>query len=184
MVGNYAEVERKMKKTLEVLASDLAAIRVGRATPAILDKLTVDYYGAPTPIAQMAAISIPEARILQISPWDASTLKLIEKAIQASDIGINPQNDGKIIRLIFPSLTEDRRREIAKGLNKTSEQSKIAIRAVRRDAIEKFKDQKKKSEITEDDLKVIEKDIQDMTDKFCKEIDVMIADKEKEIMAV
>ena len=165
MATKCVEQETKMKKTMDVLMSDLSAVRAGRANPAVLDKIVVDYYGTPTPINQMAAVSVPEARILQIQPWDMSTIKAIEKAINTSDLGINPQNDGKVIRLIFPPLTEERRKELAKGLGKLGEQAKIAIRAIRRDGMEKYKDQKKKSEITEDDLKDIEKDLQDLTEK-------------------
>ncbi len=184
MKAMYSEQEDKMKKTLSVLNQEFGAIRAGRANPAVLDKVVVDYYGTPTPINQMAAVSVAEARILIIQPWDASTLKNIDKAIQTSDIGINPQNDGRTIRLVFPQLTEERRKEIAKQLRKMGEDSKIALRAIRRDAIDKFKEMKKKSEITEDDLKMAEKDMQDLTDKYCKEADAMVAKKEKEIMEV
>jgi len=176
--------EEKMKKTLDVLSKEFAAIRAGRANPAVLDKITVDYYGAPTPINQMAAVSVAEARVLVVQPWDRSTLKAIEKAIQASDIGINPNNDGSVIRIPFPPLTEERRKELCKGISKTTEESKVAIRSIRRDANEKFKAMKKSSEITEDDLKNLEKEIQDLTDKFCKEADTMGTAKEKEIMEI
>lgn len=178
------DYEVKMQKTVSVLSGDYAAIRAGRANPAILDKLTVDYYGSPTPINQMAAISVSEARVLVIQPWDASTLKDIEKAIQISDIGINPMNDGKLIRLTFPQLTEERRKEIVKSIGKYAEDSKVAIRSVRRDALDKFKALKKNSELTEDDLKGLEKDMQDLTDKYCKEIDELAKKKEKEIMEI
>ncbi len=180
----FSTAESKMEKTISVMVSDFKAIRAGRANAAVLDKLSVDYYGVPTPINQMAAISVPEPSILAIQPWDASALKLIEKAINASDIGINPQNDGKIIRLAFPTLTEDRRRDICKDIKKTGEDSKVAIRSIRRDAIEKLKAMKKESAITEDDLKQAEKKMQDLTDKFCKRIDEECAAKEKEIMEI
>ena len=180
----FSNAESKMEKTISVMVSDFKGIRAGRANAAVLDKISVDYYGVPTPINQMAAISVPEPAILAIQPWDASALKLIEKAINASDIGINPQNDGKIIRLAFPSLTEDRRRELCKEIKKTGEDSKVAIRSIRRDSIEKLKAMKKDSAITEDDLKQAEKKMQDLTDKFCKRIDEECAAKEKEIMEI
>ncbi len=176
--------DEKMKKTISVLEQEYAAIRAGRANAAVLNRLEVDYYGVPTPINQMAAVSVAEARILVIQPWDRTTLKSIEKAILASDIGINPQNDGSVIRLVFPPLTEERRKELSKKVDKTAEDSKVAIRSIRRDAVDKFKTQKKASEITEDDLKNYEKDIQDLTDKFCKEIDSIAAAKKKEIMEI
>lgn len=176
--------EDKMKKVISNLTSEYSAIRAGRANPAVLDKICVDYYGAPTPINQMAAVSVAEARILTIQPWDASTLNAIEKAIQTSDIGINPNNDGKVIRIIFPQLTEERRREIVKSISKYCEDAKVAVRNIRRDALDKFKAMKKNSEITEDDLKLMEKQTQDLTDKFCKEIDTISAAKEKEIMEI
>lgn len=174
----------KMDKTIRALANELASIRAGRANPAVLDKIVVDYYGAPTPLNQMAAISVAEARILVISPWDASVLNQIDKAIQASDIGINPTNDGKSLRLVFPQLTEERRKELAKQISKYGEEAKVAIRNCRRDAIDKFKDMKKKSEITEDDLKTCEKDVQDLTDKKSAEVDKLVAAKQKEILEV
>lgn len=180
----YTEVENKMQKTIRALTSELGAIRAGRANPGVLDKIMVDYYGVPTPINQMAAISVSEARILVITPWDASSLRAIDKAIQTSDIGINPTDDGKSIRLVFPQLTEERRKELAKQVSKYGEEAKVAIRSIRRDALDKFKDMKKKSEITEDDLKICEKDMQDMTDKQCKEIDKIVSVKTKEIMEV
>lgn len=180
----YKKAEEKMEKTLSVLCSDFKAIRAGRANSAVLDRLTVDYYGVPTQINQMAAISTPEPQILAIQPWDASALKLIEKAIQASDIGINPQNDGKIIRLVFPSLTEDRRRDICKDIKKMGEESKIAVRSIRRDCIEMLKSMKKESAITEDDLKQGEKKVQEITDKFIKKVDEECAAKEREIMEI
>ena len=176
--------EEKMEKTIAALERDYKAVRLGRATPAVLDRISVDYYGVPTPIQQMAAVSVPEPRMLQIQPWDASTLKEIEKAIQQSDIGINPQNDGRIIRLVFPPLTEERRKEVVKEVRKTAEDSKVAVRNSRRDALEKLKAMKKNSEITEDDQQNGEKKIQNLTDKFCKEIDDLAAAKEKEILEI
>lgn len=176
--------EEKMGKCIAALEREYKGVRVGRANPSILDKITVEYYGTPTPIQQMAAISVPEPRMLQIQPWDASTLKDIEKAIQTSDIGINPQNDGRIIRLNFPPLTEERRREIVKDVRKMSEDGKVAIRNCRRDALEKLKSMKKSSQITEDDMSNGEKKIQTLTDKFCKEIDELSAAKEKEILEI
>lgn len=180
----YAYAEEKMGKTVSVLNSDYAAIRAGRANAAVLDKIRVNYYGTPTPINQMAAISVAEARILIIQPWDSSTLSPIEKAIQTSDIGINPQNDGKVIRLTFPQLTEERRKDLCKEVKKTAEDSRVAIRSIRRDCIDKVKKMEKASEITEDDLKIAEKKLQDITDKFIKEIDKLADTKEKEIMAI
>lgn len=175
-------LKEKMGKSVDVLKGDFAAIRAGRANPAVLDKVNVDYYGVPTPIQQMAAVSVAEARVLVIQPWDASTLKAIEKAINTSDIGINPTNDGRVIRLAFPALTEERRRDIAKDISKLAENCKVAIRSIRRDGIEKFKAMKKASEITEDDLKNCEKQVQDLTDQFCKTIDELAKTKEKEIL--
>lgn len=176
--------EERMDKSLAALDREFGSVRAGRANPSILDKIVVDYYGVPTPINQMAAVSVPEARMLQIQPWDASTLKEIEKAIQTADIGINPQNDGRLIRLVFPALTEERRRELVKDIHKMSEEGKVAVRSIRRDAIEKFKAMKKEGEITEDDLAASEKDVQTLTDKYCKEIDTLTAAKEKEIMEI
>lgn len=176
--------EEKMKKSINVLDSDYKAIRAGRANPAVLDKIVVDYYGAETPINQMAAISVSEARVLVIQPWDASMLKEIEKAIQASDLGINPTNDGKVLRITFPQLTEERRRDIVKQIHKLGEDGKVAIRSIRRDAMEKFKAMKKNSEITEDDLKDCEKKVQNLTDKYCDEVDALSKKKEKEIMEI
>ena len=176
--------ETKMEKTIISLESDLASIRAGRANPAILDKITLEYYGVQTPLAQVGTISVPEARTIIIQPWDVSVLKEIEKAILASDIGINPNNDGKVIRLNFPPLTEERRKELGKGVSKRGEEAKIAVRNIRRDSIEQFKKQKKSNEITEDDLKDLEDQIQKMTDKFIKRIDGIISAKEKEIMEV
>ncbi len=176
--------EERMQKTIAALERDYKAVRAGRANAAVLDRITVDYYGAPTPIQQMAAVSVPEPRTLMIQPWDASTLKDIEKAILTSEIGINPQNDGRVIRLMFPPLTEERRKEIVKDIRKTAEESKVAVRNQRRDALEKLKGLKKSNAITEDDESNGEKKIQNLTDKYCKEIDGMSADKEKEIMEI
>lgn len=184
MDGNYSEFTEKMKKTTEVLSGQFDSVRAGRANPAVLDQIRVEYYGTPTPINQIASISTPDPRSLCIQPWDASSLKNIEKAIMESELGINPQNDGKNIRLIFPQLTEERRKDLIKQIKKYAEEAKIAIRNIRRDAMDKFKDQKKKSEITEDDFKVIEKDIQKLTDDYIKEIDNISADKEKELLAI
>ena len=178
----YTEFERKMKRTCEFLSEQLAAVRAGKANPAVLDRITVDYYGTATPINQIATISTPDARSLLIQPWDASALKGIEKAILASDLGINPQNDGRAIRLIFPQLTEERRRELAKQVKKYAEEAKVAVRNIRRDAVEKFKAEKKKSEITEDDLKIAEKDLQKLTDDYIKEVERICEAKEKELM--
>ena len=174
----------KMGKTVHALEVEYGAIRAGRANPQILDKLTVDYYGTPTPINQLGSISVAEARVLVVQPWDKSVLKSIEKAIQTSDIGINPQNDGSVIRLTFPPLTEDRRKEMAKEIQKIGENSKVAVRSIRRDCVDKLKAMKKASEITEDDLKDGEKEIQKITDNFIKEIDDLAAAKAKEIMEI
>ncbi len=180
----FNTAKEKMNKTIDALVREYATIRAGRANPSVLDRIQVDYYGAPTPINQMAAISVPEPRSILITPWDKSTLRDIEKAILTSDLGLNPQNDGTALRLTFPPLTEERRKELVKGISKYGEDSKVAIRSIRRDAMEKLKDMKKKSEITEDDLKGAEKRMQDLTDKFCKEIDEIAAKKEKEIMEI
>ena len=176
--------KEKMNKSLNSLSNEFAAIRAGRANPAVLDKINFDYWGTPTPINQMAAISVSEGRILVISPWEKNQLKPIEKAIQASDIGINPTNDGSVIRLAFPQLTEDRRKELCKGVKKLGEDCKVAIRSIRRDTMDKLKKMQKNSEITEDDLKDCEKKVQDLTDKFCGEADKAVSEKEKEIMTV
>lgn len=176
--------KEKMQKTLSVLEKDFAAIRAGRANPNVLDKVTVDYYGTPTPVSQMATVSVAEARVLSIQPWDKSQLKPIEKAIQASDIGINPTNDGTVLRLTFPQLTEERRKEIVKDIKKMGEESKVAIRSIRRDTMDKFKAMKKNSEITEDDLKDCEEQTQKIHDKFIKNIDEIVAVKEKEILSI
>lgn len=184
MKETIAKAESRMEKRLAHLADEYAAIRAGRANPAVLDKVVVDYYGAPTPVNQLAAVSVTEARTLMVQPWDASVLRAIEKAIQTSDIGINPQNDGKALRLVFPPLTEDRRKEIVKEVSKMAEETKVAVRNVRRDAVDKVKTMKKDGELTEDDLKKAEKKIQELTDKFVKEIDVMSEKKQKEVMAI
>lgn len=178
----YELHKEKMEKTLRALDNEYASVKAGRANPTVLDRIKVDYYGAPTPINQIATVAVPEPQILTIQPWDASAVKMIEKAIQASDIGINPQSDGRLIRLIFPPLTEERRREIVKSIHKYAEEAKISIRSIRRDAIDKYKAQKKESVITEDDLKSNEKAMQDLTDKYCKEIEDLANAKEKEIM--
>ena len=180
----YSHIEEKMKKTLNVLDSQLGEIRAGRANPKVLDKILVSYYGVPTPINQMANIMVPEARMITIQPWDASILKDIEKEIQKSDLGINPTNDGKMIRLVFPELTEERRKALAKDIKKIGEDTKVAIRSIRRDGIEEFKAKQKASEITEDDLRNAEEKIQKLTDKYVAEIDAACANKEKEIMSV
>ena len=176
--------KEKMEKTLNVLASQFAAIRAGRANPAVLNPIQVDYYGTPTPIAQMAAVSVQDARILVIQPWDKTTLKSIEKAIQASDLGINPSNDGSVIRLVFPQLTEERRKELSKDIKKLGEESKVAVRSIRRDALDKVKTLKKNNEVTEDDVKNFEKDIQKLTDKYIENVDSAVAVKDKEIMSI
>jgi len=173
-----------MEKTISVLKSDLSAIRAGRANPHVLDKITVEYYGTPTPINQLATIQVPEARQIVIQPWDAKILNDIVKAIQTSDLGINPNSDGKVIRLIFPPLTEERRKELTKDVKKIGEQSKIAIRQIRRDAMENYKKQEKAKEITEDDLKTIEKDIQKLTDEYIEKVDDIVNAKIEEIMEI
>ncbi len=180
----FQTAQDKMDKSINALVSEYGTIRAGRATPAVLDKILVDYYGSPTPIQQMAAISVPEPRTILIAPWDKNTLRDIEKAILMSDLGLNPQNDGTSLRLNFPPLTEERRRELVKGVYKYAEEAKVAIRSIRRDALEKLKAMKKNSEITEDDLKNAEKKMQDFTDKSCKEIDGIASKKEKEIMEI
>lgn len=176
--------EEKMNKTISVFEENLSEVRAGRANPAILNKIAVDYYGVSTPINQVAGISVPEARTILIQPWDINLLKEIEKAILKSDIGINPNNDGKAIRLNFPELNEERRKELVKDIRKLAEEAKVAIRAIRRDAMDEAKAQQKKSEITEDDLKNTETEIQKLTDKKVEEIDVILNNKEKEIMSI
>ncbi len=184
MRENFELMQEKMEKSINSLSNELMSVRAGRANPAVLNGIKVDYYGTPTPIAQIASISVPEAHSIVIQPWDATALKDIEKAINMSDLGINPANDGKSIRLNFPPLTEERRKEFVKDVRKMAENAKVAVRNLRRDAVDKYKDMKKKSEITEDDLKNLEKDIQNSTDKYIDKIDKMLADKEKELMAI
>ncbi|MCL2603010.1 MAG: ribosome recycling factor [Defluviitaleaceae bacterium] len=173
-----------MAKTVSILEGEYETIRVGRANPRVLDKLTVNYYGTPTPLAQVGNITVPEARMLQIAPWEANMLKEVEKAIQASDLGLNPTNDGKVIRLVFPELTEERRKLLSKDVKKKGEDAKVAIRNIRRDAVDAFKKAEKKSEITEDDLKGLELETQNLTDKYITELDKRIETKTKEIMTV
>lgn len=184
MKGKYPEIEAKMKKTIESLSAELGTVRAGRANPAVLSKIMVDYYGAETPLPQLAAISSPDARTLLVSPWDGGALKAAEKAILQSDLGINPVNDGKAIRLNFPPLTEERRKDLVKSVKKYAEEAKVAVRNIRRDELERAKNDKKKSVITEDDLKVIEKDLQELCDRYIKDIDKVALDKEKELMEV
>jgi ribosome recycling factor len=182
--SDYNNFTDKMDKSINVLKDNLAEIRAGRANPSVLNKIMVDYYGTPTPITQVGNITVPEARLLVFTPWDATVLKDVEKEIQKSDLGINPNNDGKTIKLIFPALTEERRIELSKQVKKYGEDCKVAIRAIRRDAVEYFKNLKKKNEITEDDQKVAEKDIQNFTDKHIDEVDVLVSKKEKELMEI
>lgn len=184
MKEQIKKCEERMQRRLDHLNEEYKSIRAGRANPGVLDKVSVDYYGAPTPVNQLAAVSVSEARTLIIQPWDASVLKLIERAIQSSDIGINPQNDGKIIRMVFPPLTEDRRKELTKEIAKIAEDTKVQMRNVRRETMDKLKAMKKSSEITEDDLKQGEKKVQDITDKFIKEADICCEDKKKSIMEI
>ena len=183
-MANNQEYKVRMQKSLDHLASDFATVRAGRANAAVLDHIQVEYYGSPTPIQQVASISSPDPRSLVIQPWDNTVLKAIEKAILKSDLGINPTNDGKCIRLLFPQLTEERRKDLAKQVKKYGEDCKVAIRNIRRDAMDTYKKQQKASEITEDDLKGLEKDMQKMTDEFIKKIDEMTAKKEKELYAI
>lgn len=182
MQSQLKKSDETMARRVDHMRKEYSEIRAGRANPAVLDKVKVDYYGAPTPVNQLAAVSVTEARTLTIQPWDVSVLKQIEKAIQISDIGINPMNDGKIIRLVFPPLTEDRRKEIVKDVQKIAEETKVQVRNVRRDTIDKLKAMKKAGELTEDDLKHGEKKTQELTDKFTKEIDAISAAKQKEIL--
>ena len=181
---DFKHIEEKMNKTINVLQENLAEIRAGRANPAILNKVKIDYYGTPTPINQVAGISVPEARLIVIQPWDASLLKEIEKEILKAEIGINPNNDGKVIRLAFPELNEERRKEIVKDIKKMAEESKVSIRSVRREGIDEAKKMQKDSEITEDELKSAEDQIQKLTDAKIAEIDKVLAEKEKEVMSV
>ncbi|MEE1076302.1 MAG: ribosome recycling factor [Acutalibacteraceae bacterium] len=178
------KAEERMNRRIDHLNNEFAAIRAGRANPAVLDKVVVDYYGAPTPVNQLAAVSVTEARTLMVQPWDASVLTQIERAIQMSDIGINPQNDGKALRMVFPPLTEERRKDLVKDIKELAEETKVGVRNVRRDTVDKFKAMKKNGEITEDDLKQAEKKTQELTDKFVKEIDVLTEKKQKEIMSI
>ena len=181
---DYTNIKEKMEKTISVLSEKFSEVRAGRANPAILNKVKIDYYGTPTPINQVAGVSVPEARLIVIQPWDASVLKEIEKAILASDIGINPNNDGKVIRLAFPELNEERRKEIVKDIKKMAEEAKVAVREKRRDGIDEAKAKQKNSEMTEDELKVAEDEIQKITDKYVEEIDKVLEQKEKEIMSI
>ena len=176
--------DEKMLKTIEVVKANYASVRAGRANAAVLDRIQVEYYGSPTPLNQVAAVASPNPRTLTIQPWDASLLKEIEKAIQTSDLGINPQNDGRIIRLNFPQLTEERRKDLITQVRKYGEDGKVALRNIRRDAMEDFKKKKKASELTEDDVKGLEKELQDQTDKRCKDIDTLTAKKEQELLVV
>ena len=180
----YSHIEEKMKKSLSVLDEQLGNVRAGRANPKILDKILVEYYGTPTPINQVANIMVPEARMITIQPWDSSLLKEIEKEIQKSDIGINPNNDGKLIRLVFPELTEERRKELVKEIKKLAEDAKVVIRNIRRDGIDEFKTKQKNNEITEDDLRNAEEQIQKLTDKYIGLIDNAAKKKKKEVMSV
>ena len=184
MAVDFKEYARRMDKALDHLNEEFGAVRAGRANAKVLDRITVEYYGSETPLNGVATISSPDARTLVISPWDTKLLKDIQKAIQISDLGINPQNDGRVIRLVFPQLTEERRKELVKQIHKYSEGGKVAVRNIRRDALDNFKKQEKKSEITEDELKQVEKDLQKLTDDSCKKIDELLAKKEKELMAV
>ncbi len=178
------ELEERMQKSIDAFKQNLSEIRAGRANPAILNKISVEYYGVPTPINQVAGISVPEARTIVIQPWDASVLKSIEKAILASDIGLNPNNDGKVIRLNFPELTEERRKELAKDVRKIAEEARVVIRSIRRDGMDDVKNRQKKSEITEDEKADMEEKIQKLTDKYVEEIDKLLENKEKEIMNI
>ena len=184
MSPEIVSYDERMLKTIEVVKSNFAAVRAGRANAGVLDRITVEYYGAPTPLNQVANISSPDPRTLTIQPYDMSLLKVIEKAIQTSDLGINPQNDGRLIRLSFPQLTEERRKDLTKQVRKYGEEGKVALRNIRRDAMDEIKKLTKKSELTEDDQKQLEKELQDLTDKRCKDIDELTAKKEKELMAV
>ena len=183
-MAEIKEFKNRMIKTAEVLSAQFDTVRAGRANASVLNRISVDYYGTPTPIQQIASVGSPDPRTLLITPWDASALKGIEKAIQESDLGINPQNDGKSIRLAFPQLTEERRKELVKLIHKYAEGGKVAVRNIRRDAMDNFKKQQKASEITEDELKIAEKDLQKMTDDSCKELDKLLENKEKELMSV
>ena len=180
----FNDCQDKMKKSVDSMLHEFSQLKAGRANPAILDKITVEYYGTATPIPQIGSISVPEARTLVVQPWDASILGEIEKAILASDLGINPNNDGKVIRLVFPQLTEERRRDLSKSVQKMGEEGKVAIRNIRRDANDAIKKMKKEGTITEDEIKTSEKEVQDVTDKYIKQIDAIVTAKEKEIMHI
>ncbi len=184
MEALFEKTKNRMEKCLDSLDRDYKAIRAGRANPAILDRITVDYYGVPTPLNQMAAISVPEPRMLMIQPWDASTIKEIEKAINTSDIGINPSNDGKVIRLSFPPLTEERRKDLVKDVSKRAEEGKVAVRNIRRDALDDLKKLKKDNQITEDDQKDGEKELQKITDDYTKQVEDMEKKKKEEILSI
>ncbi len=184
MTEELKKYEEKMKKSYDNLVSELSSIRAGRANPHVLDKIKVDYYGTPTPMQQVGNISVPEARVILIQPWEKSLIKEIEKAINMSDIGINPTNDGTCVRLVFPELTEDRRKELAKQVKKTGEEAKVAIRNIRRDANDAVKKMEKNGDMTEDDVKQADKDIQKLTDKMIKDIDIVVENKSKDIMTV
>ncbi len=184
MKEKLKEIEAKMEKSINSLVNEFATVRAGRANPAVLDSVKVEYYGTPTPITQMASVSVPEAHMIVIQPWDMNVLKDIEKAINMSDLGINPNNDGKVIRLNFPPLTEERRKELVKDIKKMAETGKVAVRNIRRDGMDIFKTMKKNNEITEDDIKAAEKDVQDLTDKYVKKVDALLDAKEKELMAI
>ena len=184
MSVDFKDFSKKMDRTMDVLADNFGAVRAGRANAKVLDRITVEYYGSETPLSGVATISSPDARTLVIQPWDSKLLKDIQKAIQVSDLGINPQNDGRVIRLVFPQLTEERRRELAKQVKKYAEEAKVAMRNVRRDGMDYVKNLKKKSEITEDEQKKAEKDLQDLLDKYIKKVDAALAAKEKELMAI
>ena len=181
---DYTNLKERMEKSIESFKEKLSEIRAGRANPAILNKVKIDYYGTPTPINQVAGISVPEARLIVIQPWDGSILKDIEKAILASDVGLNPNNDGKVIRLVFPELNEERRKELVKEIRKIAKEAKVSVRAIRRDGIDEAKAKQKNSEITEDELKSAETEIQKITDKNIEEIDKILANKENEIMSI
>lgn len=180
----YKVYEEKMSKSIDSVSADFASVRAGRANASVLDRIMVDYYGSPTPIQQIASITSPDPRSLVIQPWDTSAVKLIKKAIETSDLGINPQDDGRSLRLAFPQLTEERRKDLVKQIRKYTEGGKVAVRNIRRDAMENFKKQQKASEITEDELKMAEKDLQKLTDDSCKELDKLLDNKEKELMSV
>ena len=184
MSPEIVSYDERMLKTIEVVKSNFASVRAGRANAGVLDRITVEYYGTPTPLNQVANIGSPDPRTLTVQPYDMSLLKAIEKAIQTSDLGINPQNDGRVIRLAFPQLTEERRKELTKQVRKYGEEGKVALRNIRRDAMDDIKKKTKKSELTEDDQKKLEKELQELTDKRCKELDDLTAKKEKELMAV